>query len=368
MDKMTKIMISIALNAVLCVTLMTTSAVAQAAQGGAITAGLSYSNKYGATSFISIEGRDILNSGISARVGYRGGPDGHGGDIRVAKTFDLADGKLGENPILRLAVYGKTSDWDFAPYSEETYGLSVAYGADLSARVSWEGNVFWHRDTLDNLDASVSPLIAADAGRSSAFGTEVELRWSNREKTGLFDVGTDLSFGVAATLSGGSRRAWHSATVALDTTHKLVGASVVNFSFGAGVIRGQDNNGYVNILDRTFSGDGSLRGFSWGGAGPTDPVTGQALGGTRYLNASLEARIPLRRQGLSAGVFFDAGSVWDLPGISGVDDDMHIRTSAGIAVHWETRFGQLEAAFAEPLNTRAGDDTQRFSLSMNAVF
>lgn len=368
MDKMTKILASTVFGTMVCTTLMVGLAQAQTAQGGAITAGVSYSNNYGATSFISVEGRDILQSGVSARVAYRGGPEGHGGDVHIEKTFKLADSGLGQNPALRVAVYGKTSDWDFVPYNEETYGLSLAYAADLSTRVSWEGKVFWHHDELSNLDASVSPLIAADAGSSSVLGAEIALRWSNRAQTGLFDVGTDLSFGVASTLSGSSRRAWSSATVAMDTTHKLVGSSVVNFSFGAGVIGGHDNNGYVNILDRTFSGDGSLRGFSWGAAGPTDAATGQALGGTRYLNASVEARIPLRRQGLSAGVFFDAGSVWDLPGISGVDDDMHIRTSAGIVLHWETRFGQLEAAFAEPLNTRTGDDTQRFSLSMNAVF
>ena len=368
MDKMTKILAATVVNTMLCVTLMTTSAVAQAAQGGTIATGLSYSNKYGATSFVSVEGRDILNSGITARIGFRGGPDGNGADVHVAKTFELPDNWPGQNSIIRLAIYGENSDWDFLPYSEKTYGLSLVYGADISARVSWEGKVFWHRDELSKLDASVSPLIAADAGRSSVLGTEVKLRWSNREQTGLFDTGTDLSFGVATTLSGSSYRGWHRATVALDATHKLVGPSVVNFSFGAGVIHGQDANGYVNILDRTFAGDGSLRGFSWGGAGPTDPGTGQALGGTRYLNASVEARIPLPRQGLSAGVFFDAGSVWDLPGISGVDDEMHIRTSAGIAVHWQTRFGQLEAAYAEPLNARTGDDTQRFSLSLNAVF
>ncbi|WP_039019936.1 BamA/TamA family outer membrane protein [Halocynthiibacter namhaensis] len=348
--------------------LFTGSAWAQNGPGGQLSTGLSYSSKYGATSFVTLEGQDIFKSGISARLNYRAGTEGHGAGLRLAKRFELGDRWPGLSPELTFAIYGKSADWDFQSYAEKTQGFSVLYGADLSPQLSFETELFFHRDELDNLSSGVSPLIAADAGRSDVLGAGIDLSWSNRSGSGLLDKGTQLSFGIAATVSGTGNRGWHRFSAKLDSTHGFVGESVVNFSLGTGVIRGQGSNGYVNILDRAFSGDGAPRGFAWGGAGPVAPGTDEALGGTRYLSGSVEVRTPLARDGLSAGVFFDAGSVWDLPGITGVDDDMYMRTSAGVAVHWQTRFGRLEAAYAEPLRTRASDRTQRFSISLSAKF
>ena len=341
---------------------------AQGAPGGQLTTGLSYSDKYGATTFISLEGQDILQTGISARLNYRAGSEGHGAGLRVAKSFTLGEGWPGQNPELRISVFGESSDWDFQPYAEKTRGISVLYGAEVSDKLSFETELFFHRDELSDLDGSVSPLIAADAGRSDVLGVGAGLTWSNKQGGGLLDTGTSLSFDIGASLSGGNRRGWHRFAAAVDSTHRLVGASVVNFSLGTGMIRGQGNDGYVSILDRAFTADTAPRGFAWGGAGPIAPGTDEALGGTRYLNGSLEVRMPLPREGLSVGLFADAGSVWDLPGVAGVDDDLHIRTSAGISLHWQTKFGRLEAAYAEPIKTREGDKTQRFSISLNAVF
>lgn len=344
------------------------AAQADQAPGGQLAMGASYSDKYGATTFFSLEGQDILESGISARLNYRAGSEGHGGGLNIARRFDLSENWVGADPSLRISVFGEISDWDFQPYSENTSGISLRYSAGLSNELTFDTELFFQRNELTDMAAGVSPLIVADAGKSDVIGLSGNLIWSNRQGADPFAIGTRMSFGLASSLSGNDRRAWDRLTAELDVTREFVGSSVVNFSFGTGAIHGRGENGYVNILDRAFSGGGELRGFAWGGAGPVAPGTDEALGGTRYVNGTVEVRMPLNIQGISAGVFVDAGSVWNLPGLAGVDDDMHIRSSAGVALHWSTSFGTLEAAYAEPIKMRDGDRTQRLSISLNAVF
>jgi len=83
-----------------------------------------------------------------------------------------------------------------------------------------------------------------------------------------------------------------------------------------------------------------------------------ALGGNYFAAAHLEASFPLglpEEYGISGGAFVEAGSVWGLNNTDGsginppVDDDMHIRTVAGLTLYWTTPLGPLRFDF-----TRAG--------------
>jgi outer membrane protein insertion porin family len=80
----------------------------------------------------------------------------------------------------------------------------------------------------------------------------------------------------------------------------------------------------LRIVDNFNLGPSLVRGFAPGGIGPRDVTNiftsnnGNALGGTDYWGASLEAQFPIwgvpRDLGLKGAVYFDAGSLWNYQG------------------------------------------------------
>jgi outer membrane protein insertion porin family len=82
----------------------------------------------------------------------------------------------------------------------------------------------------------------------------------------------------------------------------------------------------LRIVDNFNLGPSLVRGFAAGGIGPRDVTNiytnnnGNALGGTDYWGASLEAQFPIwgvpRDLGLKGAVYFDAGSLWNYQGMT----------------------------------------------------
>jgi outer membrane protein insertion porin family len=85
--------------------------------------------------------------------------------------------------------------------------------------------------------------------------------------------------------------------------------------------------GDLRLVDHYFMGPTLVRGFAPAGIGPRDissPDSGQnALGGTTYFGASLEAQFPLplvpKDLGLKGAVFADAGTLFGYKGPRGLD-------------------------------------------------
>jgi len=81
------------------------------------------------------------------------------------------------------------------------------------------------------------------------------------------------------------------------------------------------NGGSVRMMDHFFMGPNLVRGFAPGGLGPRDlngDPSGNALGGTTYFGASVEAQFDLpwipRDLGMRGAVFADAGTVFGYRG------------------------------------------------------
>jgi outer membrane protein insertion porin family len=82
----------------------------------------------------------------------------------------------------------------------------------------------------------------------------------------------------------------------------------------------------VRIVDNFNLGPSLVRGFAPGGIGPRDVTNtfasnqGNALGGTDYWGASLEAQFPIwglpKDIGLKGAVYADAGSLWNYKGLT----------------------------------------------------
>jgi outer membrane protein insertion porin family len=123
----------------------------------------------------------------------------------------------------------------------------------------------------------------------------------------------------------------------------------------------------LRMLDHFIMGPNLVRGFSPAGLGPRDltpGTTNDALGGTLYWGASVEAQTPLyflpKDIGIKLAVFADAGSVWDYQGPTswnvtgetlqvGLNSPSLIRSSVGVGLLWDSPLGPLRFDLAYPI-------------------
>ena len=140
----------------------------------------------------------------------------------------------------------------------------------------------------------------------------------------------------------------------------------------------------LRMLDHFKMGPNLVRGFAPAGIGPRDlnPNTTQdALGGSLYWGASVEAQTPLyflpKEIGIKLAAFVDAGSVWDYKGPTywaqtgetvQLADSNAVRSSAGIGFLWDSPLGPLRFDLAYPLSKESYDRTQVFRFSGGGKF
>ena len=134
--------------------------------------------------------------------------------------------------------------------------------------------------------------------------------------------------------------------------------------------------GYSRITDRFKLGGRNFRGFQFGEIGPRD-ITGDALGGEKYLMSRLEVNFPLglpKELGLYGGVFSEVGSLWSLKvndeSVSSIlYSEQVFRSSGGASLYWSTPIGPLQFNWSKPIDYIEGVDvTETFSLNLATRF
>jgi outer membrane protein insertion porin family len=140
----------------------------------------------------------------------------------------------------------------------------------------------------------------------------------------------------------------------------------------------------LRMLDNFQMGPNLVRGFAPAGIGPRDitpGTTNDALGGTMYWGASVEAQTPLyfmpKEVGIKMSVFADAGSLWGYKSetywnVTGetlqVADSAAVRSSVGVGLIWDSPLGPLRFDFAYALTKQSYDNTQFFRFSGGTKF
>jgi len=146
----------------------------------------------------------------------------------------------------------------------------------------------------------------------------------------------------------------------------------------------------LEVNDRFFKGGGSFRGFKTSGLGPRDTsgidegVTPLSVGGEMYAIGTVELRFPNflpDELGIKTSVFSDFGTVGvvqdkpacvnnhpALPGDICIEDDMSLRSSAGLSVYWNSPFGPVRLDFSKVLQKEDYDQTEAFRFSAGTKF
>jgi len=140
----------------------------------------------------------------------------------------------------------------------------------------------------------------------------------------------------------------------------------------------------LRMLDQFQMGPNLVRGFAPAGLGPRDltpGTTNDALGGSTFWGASVEAQTPLyflpKEIGIKVAAFADAGSLWNYKGptywsVTGehlmVADSNMVRSSVGVGLIWDSPLGPLRFDLAYPITKQSYDRTQIFRFSGGTRF
>ncbi|WP_026607602.1 outer membrane protein assembly factor BamA [Methylocapsa acidiphila] len=160
----------------------------------------------------------------------------------------------------------------------------------------------------------------------------------------------------------------------------------------------------LRIVDNFNMGPSLVRGFAPNGIGPRDVsdaatygnTSGNALGGTKYVGASLEVQFPIfglpRDLGLKGAIFADAGTLFGYSGkwnfssdgvctpnnvapnytqgtcIAVGSNSPYIRTSVGGSIIWASPMGPIRFDFAKALTKSQYDQTQFFRFTGGTTF
>ena len=155
----------------------------------------------------------------------------------------------------------------------------------------------------------------------------------------------------------------------LSDSKDIIGSVTV----GAGDVVSTDGKD-LNIFDQFMIGGSEIRGFEDAGIGPRTS-NGDALGGTKYFTASMEASMPTPGMpqdiGLRSSVFVDSGTLYgnqaDLYG-DVLKDGSALRASAGVGLTWSSPFGVINLSYAVPFLKQDYDKVENFRFGFGNQF
>jgi outer membrane protein insertion porin family len=137
----------------------------------------------------------------------------------------------------------------------------------------------------------------------------------------------------------------------------------------------------IRINDRFFKGGNSFRGFETAGIGPRDLNTTDALGGNFYAIGTVELTVPNglpEEYGIRTSLFTDVGTVGmlderytlnaDGTPSTRIVDDLELRASAGLSIHWRSPMGPIRFDLSKILGSEDYDKTETFRFSTSTQF
>ncbi len=155
---------------------------------------------------------------------------------------------------------------------------------------------------------------------------------------------------------------------------------IVTTTASAGYISGWGGDP-IRINDRFFKGGNSFRGFETAGLGPRDLNTTDALGGNFYAIGTLEVTLPNylpEQYGIKTSLFADVGTLGVLDDRytvnslgnpdPGIVDDLELRASAGISIHWRSPMGPIRFDLSQIIGKEEYDKTETFRFSTSTQF
>jgi len=322
---------------------------------GEITLGAGFSTSDGPLGDVSIRERNLLGKGQDLRLSFTLAAKRQNFDLGFTEPYFLdRDIRAGFD-----AFHTQRDNDSQSSFKSRATGMGLRFGYSITDDVTQRLRYTLRRDRVRDVDSDASVFIREEEGSNvtSLIGQDLRLdrRNSRLDPTqGYFgEFTTDLAGlgGSVRYFKGQVRGAYYH-----TFTEEVIGA----LSGEAGSIIGLSDD--VGLNDRFFLGGDNLRGFKDAGAGPIDDQTDDFLGGNNFVAGTAEITFPVglpEEFGISGALFSDAGTLWDVDNVSGrIDDDLHLRLSAGAGIAWRSPFGPVRVDAAKALIKEDDDDEQ----------
>jgi outer membrane protein insertion porin family len=337
---------------------------------GEVSIGGGYSTDAGALADVGLRERNLLGTGIDARI------NGTIAQRRSQVDFSVTDPYfLDRNLAAGVDIfYVQRNLLNIASYREERQGFTLRMGYAFNDRLrqTWAYTLTNRRIT--DIAEGASRFITEQAGTTMLSQIGQTLTYDLRDsivdprRGAVVRLGTDFAGlgGDVAYLRGRLDGTYY---VPLES---LLGDPDYLLSISGSV-------GYLEtlfgkkdrIIDRFFLGGENLRGFRIAGAGPRDIATRDSLGGRLLWTQTTELRYPLplpAELGLVGRAFVDVGSLSQTEKGVGVADDTSPRVGAGVGISWRSPFGLINIDVAQAVVKKSYDETQVFRFGFGTRF
>lgn len=337
---------------------------------GEVSLGGGFSTDAGFLADVGLRERNILGTGIDARINGTLAQRRSQLDLSVTNPYFL-DRNLAAGADL---FYIQRNLLNIASYRERRAGFALRMGYAFNERVrqSWTYSLV-NRDVFD-ISAGASQFIQEQAGTTllSQIGQTLifDVRDSILDPRRGFVVRVATDFaglgGDVAYLRGRLDGTYHIPLESLLDDPDFVLSISGSIGYLQDIFNKQDR-----IVDRFFLGGENLRGFRIAGAGPRDVSTGDSLGGRFIWTQSTELRYPLplpAELGLVGRAFVDIGSLSQSSTGPTVRDDATPRVGVGVGISWRSPFGLINVDLAQAVAKQSYDETQVFRFGFGTRF
>lgn len=337
---------------------------------GSLTFGASYGASAGFGLNISLSETNFLGRGQGLNLSIGTATD----NIDSGITF-TEPAFLGRDVRFSFSANYRTQEYSETYYDTQSLSISPSLEFPLAENSRLQLRYKLFQDRVYNVDTNSSQVLKDEETVGDPIGSSLGYTYSYDIRGKSLTPGAGLVFRFSQDFAGaGGEVNYASTNVQALAERKILKEEVTIraiFEGGAIVSFGDYD---TRITDR-FTGSGKIRGFDRSGLGPRDltATNNDALGGNYFAVARFEAEFPLglpTEYGIKGGAFLDVGSVWGLDNNLGgaIDDSLHIRSSIGLSLFWDTPIGPLRFNFAKAIAKEDYDKEQTFDLQVSTQF
>lgn len=334
------------------------------ASTGEVSLGAGVSTAVGPLARIQIRERNLLGRGQDLRLGFQLSGISSEVDLSFTEPYFLGRDLSAGFDLFRNSLEREESSFD-----QKRLGgaLRAGYNVTEYTRNIWRYQL--ERRTIENVEDDASFAVKSEEGTTVRSGINQELIWDRTIGGANPTEGFLLSYETNFTGIGGDVRFLRNEVK--GNYYYPIGDDFTLFLGGTGghmIGIGQD----TRVSDRFFLGGTTFRGFEFGGIGPRDIPSDDAIGGNQYYKGTVELRFPLGFQDaldVQGRIFADAGAVWGTDGdTSTVADSSSPRLSIGPGLIWNSPLGLVAIDFGFPVIKEDFDKTQLVNFSFGVQF
>jgi outer membrane protein insertion porin family len=258
---------------------------------------------------------------------------------------------------------------EYDDYTKESWGGGIRFGYPVFEKWRMFGNYSYTDTDLSDVSENASFIIRNSVDLHVTSSVKVSLvRDTRNRRYGASEGSRNL---VSVQYAGGPLGGDAQFTKVEGSTgwyFPMPFKTVFRVSASAGQVF-ENESRKLPVYERFFLGGlNSVRGFEYGKISPTDPVTGERIGGDKMWYTNTEIIFPLlETQGLMGVIFYDAGQVLnDDQDWSEVTDST--RQAAGVGVRWLSPMGPLHLVWGYNLDPEDDEDQSVWDFSVGGVF